>query len=314
MQLLIETSTGNTFTMMVEGSDTFDLVKAKIEEQCGRRLDNYCNIHWELVPPEPEPEPELDLVQWSKYLRPGAMQIFVRINNEKKTITLKPLFPDSTIFDLMDMIKEKTRIHNFDQNLFLVGMPLDYRGTIASNNIHWGSIVDIVEGPSLPWGEIYVETIQGKTITLKPEEDLGVIQVKAFIQDQAGIPTEQQRLVYAGDELDNDRYMSSYYIRNQSTLRLVDEAFKRIRVPMGIRICIDDDDDATQQRRNIYLVVESTDTIHVVKAKIQNVEGIPADRQVLFLPHKRLDDSFTLADYYFQEGTTLYLSCSKSSC
>ncbi|KAM0021623.1 putative Ubiquitin-like domain-containing protein [Helianthus debilis subsp. tardiflorus] len=164
----------------------------------------------------------------------------------------------------------------------------------------------------IPWGKIYVETIQGKTITLKPEEDLGVIQVKAFIQDQAGIPTQQQRLVYAGDELDNDRYMSFYYIRNQSTLRLVDEEFKRIRVPMGIHICIDDD-DATQQR-NIYLVVESTDTIHVLKAKIQKVEGIPADRQVLFLPRKRLDDSFTLADYYFQEATTLYLSCSKSSC
>ncbi|KAM0021622.1 putative Ubiquitin-like domain-containing protein [Helianthus debilis subsp. tardiflorus] len=166
MQLLIETSTGNTFTMKVEGSDTFDLVKAKIEEQCGRRLDNYCNIHWELVPPEPEPEPELDLVQWSKYLRPGAMQIFVRINSEKKTITLKPLFPDSTIFDLMDMIKEKAGIHNFDQNLFLVGMPLDYRGTIASNNIHWGSIVDIVEGPSLPCIEAHSVKTESPT---KPE-------------------------------------------------------------------------------------------------------------------------------------------------
>uniref|UniRef100_A0A251SGL3 Putative ubiquitin n=1 Tax=Helianthus annuus TaxID=4232 RepID=A0A251SGL3_HELAN len=71
---------------------------------------------------------------------------------------------------------------------------------------------------------------------------------------------------------------------------------------MRIRVQIDD------ARKTIHLDVESTDTIHIVKAKIQAEEDIPTGQQFLFLPHKRLHDSFTLAGYYIQNESTVYLA------
>ncbi|MFS8009071.1 putative Ubiquitin-like domain-containing protein [Helianthus anomalus] len=71
-----------------------------------------------------------------------------------------------------------------------------------------------------------------------------------------------------------------------------------------MRICVQI--DAT--RKTIHLDVESEDTIHIVKAKIQTEEDFPTGQQVLFLPHKRLHDSFTLADYYIQNESTVYLA------
>ncbi|KAM0011782.1 putative Ubiquitin-like domain-containing protein [Helianthus debilis subsp. tardiflorus] len=75
-----------------------------------------------------------------------------------------------------------------------------------------------------------------------------------------------------------------------------------LQVLMRIRVQI----DAT--RKTIHLDVESTDTIHIVKAKIQAEEDIPTGQQVLFLPHKQLQDSFTHAGYYIQNKSTFYLA------
>ncbi|KAI3800350.1 hypothetical protein L1987_28440 [Smallanthus sonchifolius] len=143
------------------------------------------------------------------------------------------------------------------------------------------------------------QTIDGKTIPLKILYNLSIIELKYFIEGEAGIPEEQQRLVYAGEELNDTRFLQSYYIENESILRLVDDAFMTTRVWMMIHVQI----VATQ--KTIHLNVESTDTIHAVKAQ----EDIPSGKQVLFYPQKRLEeDSFTLADYFIQNESTLHLA------
>lgn len=116
--------------------------------------------------------------------------------------------------------------------------------------------------------KLSIETLSGKTISLDVFRTHSISQVKALIQEKEGIPLDQQKLAYAGEQLDDRLTLAAYCIQKDSTiLLLVDN---------------DDDDDTSITRecllqihvklvatgKTIHLEVKSSDTVDNVKAKI----------------------------------------------
>jgi ubiquitin C len=154
----------------------------------------------------------------------GTINIFIKTLTGK-TIPLN-IGPTGTIEALKSKFQDQEGIPIGRQCLIYAGKQLEDDRTLAFYNIEHESTLHLLLrlGSSNKEGgliEVFVKTLTGKTIRLNIGQTETIEALKSKLQDQEGIPIDQQRLIYAGKQLGDDRTLAFYNIEHESTLHLV---------------------------------------------------------------------------------------------
>eukprot|EP01036_Dinobryon_divergens_P061898 gene61898-biopygen32454 len=192
MQIFIDTPTGKTITLDVERSDTIEVVKYMIQEKEG-------------IPPDQQ---RLLIDGW--YLGDVAGKII--------TLDVEP-------FDTIEIVKQKIQIKEGiippgEHQLFFAGSQLQDSQTLSECEVHRDSTLE--QEIQLPGGmQIFIKSLAGKTLTLDVKPSDTIANVKDKIQIKFGIPSDRNRMIFAGKPLEDDHTLSDYNIQKNTTLNVI---------------------------------------------------------------------------------------------
>jgi len=149
---------------------------------------------------------------------------------------------------------------------------------------------------------VFVKNITGETTLIEVGPSSTVKDLKDKIKEQKNIPNMNQRLIYNGNHLEDEKYLTDYNIKNESLIFLITYISNgmnvQVKCPSG---------------KTLSFNIQSSDTVKDFKDKIEEKENIPSDHQSLIFNGNKLENERKISDYNIKDKSILHLISSYSS-
>ncbi|KAL3879515.1 hypothetical protein ACJMK2_031926 [Sinanodonta woodiana] len=293
----MQTPTGKTITLEMDPFDTIRNVKAKIHD-----IEGILPYKQKLVFDDKLLQDDMTLFDYKIQIesticvflsRKCNMRLYVKFE-AGTNITLK-VEPSDTIEFVKSMIHEKLGIPPYKQRLVYASYLLQDVRILSDYQIHDHSTIKLIVLHTCKM-HIIVKMQTGKNIFLEVKPSDTIANVKTKIEAKKSFPRDQQRLIFGGKFLEDEKSLCHYRIEPDYTLHLI------LRPGDFIHICVN-----IWTRDAITLEVKPLDTIENLKAKIQEKEGISPDQQCLLFNGKQLEGDKTISDCKIEENSVLFL-------
>ncbi|KAF8401945.1 hypothetical protein HHK36_012896 [Tetracentron sinense] len=289
-----------TVTLKVNRSDTIENVKALFRNQEGilEKLQelffagNHLKDAKSLADYDIRKDSTLHLVLQNAVL----MKIFVKIPANGKTVALE-VKACNTIQNIKSIIQDKEGIPKDQYTLIYAGRLLEDNQTLASLNIMKDSTLHVVFNPRDVM-LISVKTPRGEIMKIEVKIMYTIRNVKTIVGSMMGFPTEDQKLFYAGKQLDDCQTLAYYNIKEESILDM-----KRPVIQIFVK---------TWDGKTITLEVESYNSVSYIMDKINHKLGMQSFHSLVFAG-KWLEGGRNLTSYNIQPHSTLHMVLSPSS-
>lgn len=162
----------------------------------------------------------------------------------------------------------------------------------------------------LPTLYLYIKTMGGRTIKLVVTRQDTIDVVKRKLEALEGYVAEDQNLIFAGRQLDNNRTVADYNIKHENTIHLVMQLRGGLAEPKR------SESPAENNKFKVYVQgegadmimdVQAYDTCRMLKEKIFEATRIPVHIQILTQGYRFMDDAKTLRSYQITSGDVISL-------